>query len=94
MRAVNSGPSSRKWGQSRDVGRASHLELHVAGLSCLLEPWGSQGPVPRMSKEELPSRDVEAACSPAASSFVSPNHLAPPGPAAGTPCCLALSPLS
>lgn len=47
MRAVNSGPSSRKWGQSRDVGRASHLELDVAGLSCLLEPGGSQGPVPR-----------------------------------------------
>ena len=40
MRALNSGPSSRKSGQSRDVGRTRHLELDSAGLSCLLELWG------------------------------------------------------
>lgn len=43
MRALNSGPSSRKSGQSRDVGRTRHLELDLAGLSCLLEPRGRGG---------------------------------------------------
>lgn len=43
MSTLNSGPSSRKSGQSRDVGRTRHLELDVAGLSCLLEP-GGRGP--------------------------------------------------
>ena len=74
MRALNSGPSLRKSGQSRDVGRTRHLELDVAGLSCLLELGGrgSQGeidPVPWDEQKELPSKDVEAAYSPAASSF-------------------------
>ena len=99
MRALNSGPSLRKSGQSRDVGRTWHLELDVAGLSCLLELGGrgSQGeidPVPWDEQKELPSKDVEAAYSPAASSFVCPNHLALPRPVAGPLCHLALSPMS
>lgn len=51
MRALNSGPSLRKSGQSRDVGRTRHLELDVAGCGwteLLARAWGEG--VPRRNR--------------------------------------------